>query len=72
MGALRPVIEGPMGVAGTDLEKKPRFCFQVCTCIIDSCIIILSSYCEIDCACLFAGGSTCLLAGGRTCLLAEH
>ena len=29
VGALRPVMEGPLGNGAMDMEKKPRFCFQV-------------------------------------------
>lgn len=29
MGALRPVMEGPLGNNGAEMDKKPRFCFQI-------------------------------------------
>ncbi|CAM9864813.1 unnamed protein product [Laminaria digitata] len=29
VGALRPVMEGPLGNGGVEMEKKPRFCFQI-------------------------------------------
>lgn len=29
MGALRPVMEGPLGNGGVEMDKKPRFCFQI-------------------------------------------
>ncbi|CAM9937367.1 unnamed protein product [Ectocarpus fasciculatus] len=29
VGALRPVMEGPLGNNGAEMDKKPRFCFQI-------------------------------------------
>lgn len=29
VGALRPVMEGPLGNGGVEIGKKPRFCFQI-------------------------------------------